>query len=155
MQIQGHVSLLLQDFSEPLVSQYGLQFSKNKRSLASISQPYLYTESSVPWNIILETLASLKDGYRSDPQREHVAWEEKRAEDETWETLGMSCSKSLKRTNSALFWFLILIFCPNESYMLPQEQIKSCLKFHHLLGHIMCFSQLYVCSHISKISFNS
>lgn len=65
-------------------------------------------ESSVPWNIILETLASLKDGYRSDPQRENVAWEEKKVEDEAWETLGMSCSKSLKRTNSAYFDSLFL-----------------------------------------------
>ena len=80
-----------------------MQFSTNKRSLASISQPYLYMESSVPWNIILETPASLKAGYRSDPQKDNVAWEEKRAEDETWETLDMSCPKSLKRTNSALF----------------------------------------------------
>ena len=41
-------------------------------------------------------LVSLKARHRSDPQRDSVAQEEKRAEDETWERLRHAMSKECK-----------------------------------------------------------
>ena len=55
-------------------------------------------------------LVSLKAGHRSDPQRDSVAQEEKRAEDETWESLRHATSKERKENKQCLILIPYFIF---------------------------------------------
>lgn len=58
-------------------------------------------------------LVSLKAGHQSDRQRDSVAQEEKRAEDETWEPLRHATSKECKEDTQCL------ILIPYFSFLFP------------------------------------